>query len=162
MILEKVISGGQTGADRAGLIAAKAMGISTGGWMPHGFLAYDGKHPEFAELYGLTETISKRYPPRTSMNVLHSDGTLRFATNWHSPGELLTLKLCNKYRKPNLAVTLGGDVTPVDVMRCLVENNIRVLNVAGNSERTSPGIEEYVRHFLENVFQMILLSAPAA
>jgi len=162
MILEKVISGGQTGADRAGLIAAKAMGIKTGGWMPLGFLAYDGEHPEFAELYGMMEMISSRYPPRTAMNVKQSDGTLRFATNWYSPGELLTLRLCNKYDKPHLEITPGGDVTPVDVARWIAGNNIRVLNVAGNAERTSPGIEEQVIRFLENVFQMLLLSAPAA
>ena len=162
MILEQVISGGQTGADRAGLIAAKAMGIATGGWMPFGFLAFDGEHPEFAELYGMTEMASRRYPPRTAMNVLHSDGTLRFATNWNSPGEWLTAKLCEQYGKPYLDVTLGGEISPVDVMRWLTNKNIRVLNVAGNSERTSPGIEEHVILFLDRAFQMLRLSAPAA
>jgi hypothetical protein len=162
MILEQVISGGQTGADRAGLIAAKAAGIKTGGWMPLGFLAFDGEHPEFAELYGMKEIGSPRYPPRTTMNVRKSDGTLRFATIWHSPGEILTQRLCKRYDKPHLDVTPGGELTAVNVARWIAENGIRVLNVAGNAERTSPGIQEQVIDFLGNVFRMLRLSAPAA
>ncbi|HSQ58757.1 MAG TPA: putative molybdenum carrier protein, partial [Gemmata sp.] len=61
MRLERVISGGQTGADRGALIAARAAGIATGGFMPRGFLAHDGNHPEFAELYDMRETESSRY-----------------------------------------------------------------------------------------------------
>jgi hypothetical protein len=162
MILEQVISGGQTGADRAGLIAARAAGIKTGGWMPLGFLAADGEHPEFAERYGIVEMSSKRYPPRTAMNVKESDGTLRFATNWDSPGEVLTLRLCTKHGKPHLDVTPGGQLSPPDVVGWIAANNIRVLNVAGNAEKTSPGIQEFVIGFLDIVFRMLVLSAPAA
>lgn len=162
MVLEKVISGGQTGADRAGLIAARANGIKTGGWMPQGFLANDGTHPEFAERYGIVEMHSKRYPPRTAMNVKESDGTLRFATNWDSPGEVLTLRLCTEYGKPHLDISPNGQLAPADVARWIAENNIRVLNVAGNAEQTSPGIQEFVVEFLEAVFRTLLLSTPAA
>ena len=162
MRLEQVISGGQTGADRAGLIAARAAGIKTGGWMPLGFLANDGEHPEFAERYGIVEMSSSRYPPRTAMNVKESNGTLRFATNWDSSGEVLTLKLCLKHGKPYLDVAVGGKVTPAVVVAWIAENNIRILNVAGNAEQTSPGIQEWVIEFLEVVFQMVKLSAPAA
>jgi len=162
MALEQVISGGQTGADRAALIAANAAGIKTGGWMPQGFLANDGKHPEFAERYGIVELSSKRYPPRTAMNVKESDGTLRFAANWDSPGEMLTLKLCKKYRKPILDITPGGQCTPNDVVAWIAANSIQVLNVAGNAEQTSPGIHEFVVEFLLDVFRLLLLSAPAA
>ena len=162
MALKKVISGGQTGADLAGLIAAKAAGIRTGGWMPHGYLANDGKHPEFAECFGIEEMASKRYPPRTAMNVKESDGTLRFATQWDSPGELLTLKLCKKYGKPCLDITPDGDIVPNDVAAWIEANNISILNVAGNAEQTSPGIHEFVVEFLLDVFRVLLLSAPAA
>ena len=51
-MLEKIISGGQSGADQAGWRTAKAFGVSSGGWMPRGFLAEDGPHPEFADEYG--------------------------------------------------------------------------------------------------------------
>ena len=161
MILVRVISGGQTGADRGALIAARAAGLATGGWMPRGFRAHDGAHPEFAERYGIRETTSPRYPPRTALNVKESDGTLRFATDWNSPGELLTLELCRKYRKPQLEVTPGG-VTPADVTAWITANNVRVLNVAGNAERTSPGIQEYVAEFLSEVFRLLKLSASAS
>ena len=156
MHLERVISGGQTGADRAALIAARNAGIPTGGWMPRGFRAQDGHHPEFAELYGLRETRSERYPPRTALNAKESDATLRFATNWDSPGEVLTLELCVKHSKPYLDVTPGA-IAPVDVAEWITSNNVRVLNVAGNSERTSLGIQEWVTEFLTDVFAQLKL-----
>ena len=158
MTLEKVISGGQTGADRAALIAARAAGIPTGGWMPKGFRAHDGEHPEFAELYGVRETTSAHYPPRTAMNVKDADATLRFATDWDSPGEVLTLELCLRYKKPHLAVTPDGGLSPADVAAWLKANGVRVLNVAGNAERTSPGIGAFVAVFLADVFEIVTSS----
>lgn len=158
MPLVRVISGGQTGADRAALAAARAAGIPTGGWMPAGFLAHDGAHPEFADLYGVRETPSERYQPRTGLNVKESDATLRFATDWNSPGEVLTLRMCREYGKPHLDVTPGGTATPADVVAWLAANGVRVLNVAGNAERTSPGIQDWVTEFLGEVFRLIVLS----
>jgi hypothetical protein len=155
MYLKRVISGGQTGADRAALAAAKAAGIATGGWMPRGFRAQDGPQPEFAALYGIREHTSDRYPPRTTLNVKESDATLRFATVWDSPGEVLTRGMCSRYGKPQLEVTPGGKLTPADVAEWLVRNNVRVLNVAGNTERTSPGIEAFVCDFLAEVFRLL-------
>ena len=159
-VISRVISGGQTGADRGALIAARAAGIPTGGWMPRGFLAHDGRHPEFADLYGMEETASDRYPPRTARNVKAADATLRFATDWASPGEVLTLSLCEKFHKPHLDVTPGGLLTPADVADWLVRTGVRVLNVAGNAERTSPGIQDAVTEFLTAVFRLLLLSEP--
>jgi hypothetical protein len=96
------------------------------------------------------------------MNIMESDGTLRFARQWESPGELLTLKLCRKYGKPFLDITPGGFLTPDEVASWIAENDIRVLNVAGNAEETSPGIQEFVVDYLADVFRVLLLSAPAA
>jgi Circularly permutated YpsA SLOG family len=158
MPLEQVISGGQTGADRAALIAARAVGIRTGGWMPKGYRAHDGDHPEFATLYRLQEMESHRYPPRTAMNVKESDGTLQFATNWESHGEVLTLLLCRRHEKPHFDVTPGGEIGPADVVEWILANNIRVLNVAGNAEQTSPGIQEWVEEFLGEVFELLRLA----
>ncbi|HEY1190610.1 MAG TPA: putative molybdenum carrier protein [Gemmata sp.] len=152
MNLKRVISGGQTGADRAALIAAKAAGLETGGWMPRGFRAQDGNRPEFAERYGIREHESDRYPPRTALNVKEADATVRFATDWESPGEVLTLKLIKRYGRPHLDVTPGGPAAPADVAAWLVRHDVRVLNVAGNSERTAPGIEARVTAFLGEVF----------
>ncbi len=155
MKLERVISGGQTGADRAGLIAARAAGIATGGWMPKGFRALDGARPEFAELYGIREHTSDRYPPRTALNVKDSDATLRFAIDWDSPGERLTLELCERYGRPHFEVTPGDSPAPTDVVDWLIQTGARVLNVAGNSARTSPGIEAFAITFLAEVFQLL-------
>ncbi|MDB5307607.1 MAG: putative molybdenum carrier [Gemmataceae bacterium] len=155
MFLERVISGGQTGADRAGLVAAKQAGIATGGWMPKGFRALDGFHPDFAEEYGIREHESTRYPPRTALNVKESDGTIRFATAWESPGEVLTLSMGRRYGKPTIDVTPGGNQAPADVAEWLTVNRIRVLNVAGNTERTSPGLQEFVTGFLTEVFRLL-------
>jgi hypothetical protein len=155
MRLERVISGGQTGADRAALAAARAAGLATGGWMPKGFRAQDGPRPEFAALYGMQEHASLRYPPRTALNVKESDGTLQLATDWGSPGELLTRTMCERYGRPQLEVTPGGPTTPSDVAEWLVSNAIRVRNVAGNTERTSPGIGAFVATFLSDVFRLL-------
>ena len=160
MRLERVISGGQTGADRAALTAAKTAEVATGGWMPKGFRAQDGPRPEFAGLYGVTEHRSARYPPRTALNVKESDATLRFATDWGSPGEVLTGQMCARYGRPTLDVTPGSATTPAEVAEWLVRHGVRVLNVAGNTERTSPGIEAFVVTFLAEVFR--LLRGPAA
>ena len=65
LLPEKVISGGQTGADQAGLIAAEKAGITTGGWMPKGFRTLDGPNPGLAARFGLREHPSEEYPPRT-------------------------------------------------------------------------------------------------
>lgn len=155
MPLERVISGGQTGADRAALAAAKAAGLATGGWMPKGFRAQDGPRPEFADLYGVKEHASDRYPPRTALNVKESDATLRFATDWDSPGEVLTRRMCERYGRPQLEVTPGGSTSPAEVAEWLVRNDVRVLNVAGNTERTSPGIAAFVTAFLGEVFRLL-------
>ena len=126
--------------------------------MPSGFLAHDGTHPEFAEKYGIRETASTQYQPRTALNVKESDATLRFATDWNSPGETLTLRLCVEHEKPCFDVSLGGGRTPEEVVEWIVATRVRVLNVAGNSERRSPGIEEYVVEFLGDVFRLLVLS----
>ncbi|MBA4065953.1 MAG: hypothetical protein C0501_19990 [Isosphaera sp.] len=161
MALERVISGGQTGADRAALAAARAAGLPTGGWMPLGFLAHDGPHPEFAHRYGMRETASARYPPRTRRNVRGSDATLRIATVWDSPGEVLTLDLCRRYGKPCRDVTPGDGPTPEEVAAWVTAAGVRVLNVAGNSEQTSPGIEATATEFLAEVFRLLLLAGMA-
>lgn len=148
----KIISGGQTGADRAGLDAALAVGLETGGWMPKGFLAQDGLHPEFAEKYGIREHTSSQYPPRTACNVKDADATIRIATDWGSPGEKLTLKFIRQYDKLSYDISPNGQKTPADLVIWLQVNRIKMLNIAGNSERTSPGIYKFAFGFLATAF----------
>lgn len=153
-MLAKVISGGQTGVDLGALIIAQEYGIETGGWMPKGFKNQTGNHPKYAEMYGMKEHTSPRYPPRTALNVKESDGTLRIAANFSTAGEVLTLQMITQYQKPHFDVdALIDDVSPEQVAAWIEENEIRILNVAGNSERSCPGIGEFAVAFLDEVFQ---------
>lgn len=166
MGLIKVISGAQIGADIAGLRAAHHAGLETGGWMPNGFRTKTGRlHPEFVELYGLLETPSPKYPPRTELNVWGSDATFRFAYNWYSPGEKLTQKLLTQHQRPRFDVELrkfddhwspfGFPPALVDGLAMaaaswLIQENVKILNVAGNADSS---IELCVEDFLFRVFK---------
>lgn len=154
MLLKKVISGSQIGADIAGLRAAKRYGLSTGGWMPKGFRAKDGFHPEYREMYGMEETEETTYPPRTHLNVVNADATCRFAYNFESPGERATLREIRKIGQPYFDIPLQTPmvVTPVDLGKWLVDNNVRVLNVAGNGDKR---IEAQVEEFLHAAFEFL-------
>lgn len=140
--LTKIISGGQTGADQAGLRVAKKLGIKTGGWIPKGFRTEEGDKPSLGLIYGLEETKERDYPPRTWLNVRHSDGTLIFAEE-QSKGSVLTQNICRKLRKPYW-------INPgVDEIRMFInEHEIEVLNIAGNRESICPGIEERIMGLL--------------
>lgn len=150
-IIKKVISGGQTGADIAGLKAAKKKGIETGGWIPKGFKTQEGPKLEYKDVYGLREHESEQYPPRTFLNVKESDGTLRFASKFDSSGEECTLRAINQYKKPYMDVTRNNPRDSEEVKMWIKKNNIGVLNIAGNSEKTSPGIGKFVEEYLEKV-----------
>src|SRR4051812_31809938 len=106
-MLERIISGGQTGADQAGWRAARAYGIPTGGAMPKGFLTEDGPRPDFAGLYRAVELPSTSPFARTKFNVLDADGTLWFG-DWHSPGGVATLAACRLRGRPFLIVYRGA------------------------------------------------------
>tara|TARA_Y100000034_G_C6871613_1_gene398022 strand:- start:1089 stop:1574 length:486 start_codon:yes stop_codon:yes gene_type:complete len=151
MKLKKIISGAQTGADIAGIKAAKDAGLETGGWIPRGFITQAGPKPEYAELYNITEHSSDKYPPRTFANAKDSEATVRFAGNWGSPGERCTLKAIEQYNRPHMDVDFG-DYTKVDEVREFV-SQFEVVNIAGNSERTCRDIEDFVYRFMFEVLK---------
>lgn len=149
MILQKIISGGQTGADQGALKAALSLGLKTGGWMPKGFRTEDGPRPDLAKRYGLVEHSSSTYPPRTLSNVMASDGTLIFG-NPYSPGCRLTRRYTLN-QTPCYMITWPDDLLTDECFffrYWLVDFKIKVLNVAGNRESKNPGIGEAVRQFL--------------
>ncbi len=150
--LLKVISGAQNGTDQASLQAAKQLGLATGGWMPKGCITLDGPRFDLLEEYGMQEHPKKGYPPRTEQNIIDSDGTLRFATNWSSTGEKCTLKNIEWHNKPYFDVDINKPCNWFEVYQWLAINNIKILNVAGNSEKTSPGITEKVFEYLTILF----------
>lgn len=151
--LVKVISGGQTGADEAGLQAAKAMGLQTGGWMPKGYITQAGNRPDFIDLYGVEEHTSAKYSPRTFTNVRDSDGTIRFARNFESKGEILTLKAITQYKRPYFDIDIDNAPQVVIVREWIRKNKIKVLNIAGNAESRAKGINAFVFDYLTKVFR---------
>jgi outer membrane protein OmpA-like peptidoglycan-associated protein len=159
--LIRVISGGQTGADQAGLSAAKACGIHTGGTAPLGWLTLKGAKKKLLKSYGLKECKTQGYKARTWANVQNSDGTIRFAKNFNSPGERCTLNALNRIRKPYFDVDLNKLTTPektyieIDrVTKWLQKNHIQILNVAGNAEtlKTGTAVFDQVEAFLIDLF----------
>jgi len=143
-MLKKIISGGQTGADRGGLEAAKECNIPTGGTAPYKYRTENGPDLSLKD-YGLEDCGVSRYTHRTEMNVKNSDGTVIF-TRIASSGSLKTLEYCEKYNKPYIM----NPLLPVLLSDWLVENNIEVLNVAGNRESKAPGIQAETCIFMIN------------
>lgn len=151
-MLVKVISGGQTGADQAGLAVAKRFGLMTGGMIPKGFRTLVGPRPDLGERYGLLEHTSDNYVPRTQQNVRHSDATVRFAGNFRSPGEICTLKAITKFGKPYFDVDLADPVPVQSFLDWLASEKVGVLNVAGNAEETYKGAFTQTAKFLTAAF----------
>jgi len=146
----KIISGGQTGADMGGLIAAREAGIPTGGTAPAGWLTEEGPKRKLLKSFGLVECVEPGYPARTRINVLQSDGTL-IVGNHESGGTALTCDIAKSARKAVFLLPLLDAVVDGEIARFrkwIDEENIRILNVAGNRESNSPGISEFTRRFL--------------
>jgi Circularly permutated YpsA SLOG family len=152
-MIVKIISGGQTGADRGALDFALAAGIPTGGWAPEGFRTETGTDLDLIKLFGLTAHSSRRYAPRTQSNVLSADGTLIFG-HQSSPGAMLTRDYAGRHNKPLFIVNWFHLTDPVPhtpdalFIAWLNEKRIRTLNVAGNRESRNPGIHDAVMKFL--------------
>jgi Circularly permutated YpsA SLOG family len=151
-MLDRVFSGGQTGADQAGWRAAKACGVATGGWMPRGFLTEDGPRPEFAEMYGAVEMPTPDYPSRTRRNAFEASATIWFGA-LDSPGFATTERACMEWGSRMLKVMEG--TRPSEVVRWLRMNGFRSLNVAGSRESSNPGIGARVEAFLLVVFRQL-------
>jgi hypothetical protein len=145
----EVVSGGQTGVDRAALDAALALGLPCGGWCPRGRRAEDGAVPD---RYPLRETPSTAYPERTEWNVRDSDGTLVLHRGRLRGGTALTLRLARRYRRPALAVDMAVPPAATAVRRWLERERIGRLNVAGPRESEQPGIHDQAAAFLREVF----------
>lgn len=140
-----IISGGQTGVDRAALDFALQHGIETGGWCPKLRLAEDGTIPE---QYPVKEIDSEEYDERTRHNVCDSDGTLVFISDDIDEGTQLTLDLADEFNKPLFIVSLKTFNNNNRIKQWLENHHIKTLNIAGPSESNSPGIYKAVLQFL--------------
>ena len=153
-MLDKIISGGQSGADQAGWRAARTFGVLSGGWMPRGFLTEEGPHPEFADQYGATELPADSVRDRTEQNVLAADATLWFGVTTTLRAQE-TVGACHRFAKPCMPVYPGASFEPCQVATWIAENKIGTLNVAGNREQEEPGIGDRVERFLGEVLQQL-------
>lgn len=136
---QKIVSGGQTGVDRAALDWAISHGVHHGGWCPKDRAAEDGAIPI---RYALTETRARAYRIRTKWNVRDSDATLVVNEGDLDSGTLTTVRLALKLQKPHLVVQLEGDrdKAVADAAQWLRGNCFKVLNVAGPRESKRAGI----------------------
>ncbi len=148
-IVSRIVSGGQTGVDRAALDWAISHGIHHGGWCPQERKAEDGTIPA---RYTLTETDSAGYSQRTAWNVRDSDATLILNMGELDGGTLKTTKLASKMDKPYLIVQLddGKDFCISPVRDWLACGQYLTLNVAGPRESKRPGIYAAALRFLNH------------
>lgn len=146
--LRRIISGGQTGVDRAALDVALNQSIPIEGWCPKGRLAEDGPLPHH---YHLQETPSSRPSQRTEWNVRDSDGTL--VLTYHKPtgGTALTLRCAQRLHKPYLVIHLDQNPESRRVTDWLIQYNIHDLNIAGPRESTCPTIYQSAYAFLQKL-----------
>jgi len=149
LMIEKIVSGGQTGVDRAALDVALALGMPCSGWCPQGRRAEDGVIPA---RYPLTETGSGNYALRTEWNVRDADATLIINAGPLDGGTRLTAVLAGRLGKPCLVLDADGGPEPERVLAWLREHDVRVLNVAGPRESGRPGIYRRAVVILREVF----------
>jgi len=146
----KIISGGQTGVDRAALDVAIELGIPHGGWCPLGRLAEDGTIPQH---YQLRETDSPDYAVRTERNVEEADATLILCRGRPTGGTELTRQLAMRCGKPVRVVDLSSRPEVSKTRRWLRVYGRGVLNVAGPRESQSPGIGAEAAQYLRKLLQ---------
>jgi hypothetical protein len=144
----KIVSGGQTGVDRAALDVAWELGLPCGGWCPRGRRAEDGVIPD---RYPLRETPWHGYPQRTEWNVRDADGTLVLTAGTPDRGTALTLRVAGRLGKPCLMVDLDGTPSAEAVRAWARAHQVGVLNVAGPRESSAPGIHHRAAQFLREV-----------
>lgn len=157
-MLLKIVSGGQTGVDRAALDGALCLGVPCGGWCPRGRLAEDGVIPE---RYPLVETPSADYAQRTHWNVRDSDGTLLLVGGPFGGGTAYTLEIARQLGKPHLLVDLSPHPLPQAVRIWLDRFRIQTLNIAGPRESQCSGIHTLSARFLKTVFEGLEPHLPA-
>ncbi len=147
----KIISGGQTGADQAGLMIAKDLGIETGGLAPKGWKTSQGPQKKLLESFDLKES-EEDYKGRTWENVRDSNATIRLAVDFDSAGEKCTMNAINYFKKPWIDIDLLDPKPIQDVIEFLVLVKPSILNIAGNTQnKEGNNIERMTYIYLKKV-----------
>ena len=149
LAFQKIVSGGQTGVDRAALDMARKLGLPCGGWCPKGRKAEDGR---LAATYALDETPTGEYAQRTEWNIRDSDGTLVLTRGRPSEGTAFTIEVARRLGKPCLVLDLLDRPRAATARTWANKHAVHVLNVAGPRESKCPGIYEEASSFLMKLF----------
>ena len=153
-MIEKIISGGQTGADRAALDVAIKLGIPYGGWIPKGRITEEGPLPE---RYRMQEMPTESYSDRTEKNVIDSDGTLIICRGQPTGGSDYTREMALKHKKQLLHVDLNqtSSFDAASLISSWIKlYQIKTLNVAGPSASKDPNVYVDVFRILEWTFKI--------
>ncbi len=168
-MIEKIVTGGQTGVDRAGLDAAIDLNINYGGWCPKGRIDEKGiipdKYKNLVEIPNNIENEKENYDTRTKMNIRDSDATLIFLPCYPIPleiqdGTLLTINEVSSQNKPYLLINLKNDPEENSIIffEWIRFNNVSILNIAGPRESNSPGIYKNSYDFLSKFLPTLNIS----
>ena len=163
-MITKIVSGGQTGVDQAGLLVASKMGFSIGGWCPKGGLDENGvcvlnQYPS------LVEASTANSDERTVLNIRDSDGTLIIVPCWPLPdkikdGTRLTIDYVVQQGKAHLVISLADQGEAIEtILNWISLHNLRVLNIGGPRESSSPGIHQASNILFRELF-LTLQSRP--
>lgn len=147
-----IISGGQTGVDRAALDVAWELKLARGGWCPRGRLAEDG--PLSAE-YDLVETPEAEPEQRTAWNVRDSEATLILTVGEPTGGTRYTVECCRSMGKPHLVIDFNDSHGVEKASQWINHHDFRSLNVAGPRESTHPGIYTSAKLLLREILQQV-------
>ncbi len=147
-----IVSGGQTGVDRAALDAARQVGLECAGWCPHGRWAEDGP---LSPCYPLVETPETNPAQRTAWNVRDSDATLILLADELSGGTRLTLECAVHWRKPCALVMLQLPEAADIILDWLEQWQPARLNIAGPRESECPGIYARSHRLLTHVLTSV-------
>jgi hypothetical protein len=156
MKIRKVVSGGQSGVDRAAFDFALEAGIEIGGFVPKNHLAEDGKIS--AKYPNLTETETENPAERTELNVINSDATLILSHGKLLGGSQLTKEFAEKHHKPFLHVVFSAatvDEAIIEMASWLDSIECEALNIAGSRASEDREIYAKTKVFLEKLFQRI-------
>jgi Circularly permutated YpsA SLOG family len=158
-MIEKIVSGGQTGVDQAALEMASKVDLPIGGWCPQGGLDENGNN--ILKNYALKEANTSNPDERTKLNIEDSDGTLIIVPEYPLPksisdGTLLTIKHAAQQNKPHLVVALSQKANATEkILNWIYQNNILVLNIGGPRESSWPGINKEASLLFEELFRAL-------
>lgn len=164
-MIEKIVSGGQTGVDQAALWVASELGLSIGGWCPKGGLDENGACA-LLHYPALKEATTAHPDERTKLNIRDSDGTLIIVPSWPLPekikdGTRLTIEYAKQQQKPHLVISLADKNDSVhDILTWINKHDIRTLNIGGPRESSAPGINEQACRLFHTLFSRLLTPKP--